>query len=717
MFRSKLFRRLFLTYIVVIFSCMILYMAFVIYEDHKVRQIQIEHDSEVLLDRVASCVENRIESAQNIVQNLNYSTTLKQLYMSYRLDVPLDSNALLGIQNEMANTIAIGGLSVYKDVIFVDGRSTAYSSGGVIVLDHVFEQQPTVFPYVVVSTVNDVFGFSNKRYSFNKEFLLYCDAYTYRTGAEIGTICIMLDRKNLADDIQRLVKDGYGVQILYGDAVLAQAGEWREASCERTSGLITNLQYRVSVPKNAGVKGRGTFVGIMVSIVLVSAFFVVLAYVASKKYYAPIDLMEQMVEGDCKPETTTTDEMQNIIQGIQKLIGEKNRYRDKMYTIVPYAKTGMIHSAITGNMASESVRVLSQEAYWDLVKPYFVVAVINIAYDDEFKYSDDKQRQDLKKILNAMTETFSSDEVHVVSYMRDIYNIFLIVNFEGELDEDDLFFRIHKYLENLLDKMYIHITLGVDVQRDDIGELKDACEGAMKALDGILTDGRGEVYFLEPSRGKPMEYYFPSDFRDRLKSILLHHDRIEVHVLLYDIYRTNWDLAGSPEMYRALLDEFYLAVSKVLREITGRSTEHLSIEKYDGLATLQDIFDYYDAALLSVIDTLEEHAKQAEMDSRLEEEIISYIETNYCDPELSLQSLTVKYNVSNKYLSLLCKDHFGMTYLQYIQNRRIRKAVELLKENRYSLTEISVMCGYTNQLTFRRNFKSITGRNPSDFED
>lgn len=100
----------------------------------------------------------------------------------------------------------------------------------------------------------------------------------------------------------------------------------------------------------------------------------------------------------------------------------------------------------------------------------------------------------------------------------------------------------------------------------------------------------------------------------------------------------------------------------------------------------------------------------------LEEEIASYIDAHYCDADLSLQSLTDRFNVSNKYLSILCKERFGVTYLQYIQVKRIKKAVELLKEGQHSLTEVGELCGYTNQLTFRRNFKSITGMNPSVYQ-
>ena len=225
------------------------------------------------------------------------------------------------------------------------------------------------------------------------------------------------------------------------------------------------------------------------------------------------------------------------------------------------------------------------------------------------------------------------------------------------------------------------------------------------------------VYFLEDMGDNAVTYYFPVNFREKLKHCLLKQDKEEVHTLLFDIYKTNLDIEGMPEMYRSLIDEFHLSVIKTLREITELNTVHLNIKKYTGLATLQEIFDYYDAALLSVIDTLHEQAEQVEEDSRLEEDIAEYIDTHYCDADLSMQSLTGKFNVSNKYLSLLCKERFGVTYLQYIQSKRIEKAAELLREKRYSLTEIGVMCGYTNQLTFRRNFKSIMGVNPSVYQE
>lgn len=715
MFQSKLFRRLFFTYIIVIFSCMVLYTSFLIYENYQIGRIRTERKSEIQLDEVSSILEQRILNAQNIVQNLSYSAVMKQLYMNTKIGETMDSYTLSSIQSEMKNTMASGGLAIYQTILFVDGSSKAYSSGGVIVLSDGYQPLSQTLPCMVVDDLNNAFQLnSTKRYSFNKKFLIFCDAYTYQNGSDIGTICILFDLDNLRSDINDILEEGYGVRILYNEEEIFSLGEDTGTLYVKDSVRMPGLVYQVYASSNVSAETNRYFYFIVAVVVAVSVFFVAVAYWESRRYYMPIDHLEQMISTE---QNTSKDEMEKIIQGIQDLIGEKNSYREKMLTITPYAKTGMLHSMIIGNLEPDNVGVFLDENYLDLIKPYYIVSVVNFAYDGKPHLSEEENKQMLKKLFEVVADTFSTDEMHIVYYFKDIYNVFMIVNFETEQDQDELFYQLHKHISTAVAKDYCYVTMGVDMLRDAIGELKQACEGAMKALDGILTDGRGAVYFQEDMAGTTGNYYFPVNFKEKLKRCLLKQEKEEIHKLLFDIYKTNSDMAGTPEMYRALIDEFHLSVIKALKEITELNTVHLNIEKYSDLATLQDIFDYYDAALLSVTDALKEQAKHAEEDSRLEEDIVNYIDAHYCDADLSLQSLTDRFNVSNKYLSILCKDRFGVTYLQHIQAKRIQKAAELLQERRYSLTEISTMCGYTNQLTFRRNFKSIIGENPSCYQE
>lgn len=723
LFKSRVFRRLFYTYMIVIFTCLLVYTSFITYENYQINRIQRERRGEMQLDEVGSILDRRLHNAQNIVQNLSYSTAMKQLYMNSKLGTVLDSYNLFMIQSELKNTMAAGGLSVYKTIIFLNGSDKAYSSGGVIKLSSVFNAENVEYPYLKMDSLNGAFGFDSKRYSFQKECLLYCDAYTYQNGSEIGTICILFDLKNLKNDLNKVISSGYGLNIMYDDKEFIAMGEKKGKIFSVESSCCPDLLYQVYASREPLAEENIVFYALLGIMVMISLGFVYLAYRESRKYYMPIDHLDQLVKEEKGLRITGAgenasvggnDEMENLIDGIRNLIGEKNGYREKMM-ITPYARMGALHSMITGDIGRESIQVLSKEHYLDLIKPYFIVGVADIAYIGGKAAEAEKRGCDLEEIFQVMTETFSTDEIRIVSYFRDSSHVFLIANVDKEEPMDDLFYQIHKYLCTVLGQERCEVTMGVDILREDINELREACEGAMTALDGILTDGRGEVYFLEENSGKTADYYFPAGFRDKLKKYLEKDRKEEICSMLADIYRRNWDMGGNPEMYRGLIDELHLSIVKTLKEITELNTTHFSVEKYRGLATLQEVFDYYGAALCSIADSLYEQAVQAQEDSRLEDEILGYMEENCYDPELSLQMISEHFKVSSKYLSLLCRKRYDMTYLQYIQDKRIRRAAQLLSEKKYSLSEIAVMCGYTNQLTFRRNFKSIMGINPSDY--
>ena len=241
-FQSKLFLRLFFSYILVIVSFMVLCISFLLFENNQISKIQMKRRSEIQLDEVSNIFMQRIMAAQNIVQNLSYSTTMKQLYMSTKTGRQLDSYALFSIQSEMSNTMASGGLSIYQTVLFVNDSNKAYSSGGIISLTDSYVPLEKELPCMVVGTVNDTFQLSDtKRYSFNQEFLLYCDDYTYQNGSNIGTMCILFDLKSLENDMKNVLDKGYGMEIYYKDNMIFSLGESSKTSYAKESSKMPGI--------------------------------------------------------------------------------------------------------------------------------------------------------------------------------------------------------------------------------------------------------------------------------------------------------------------------------------------------------------------------------------------------------------------------------------------------------------------------------------------
>jgi YesN/AraC family two-component response regulator len=93
--------------------------------------------------------------------------------------------------------------------------------------------------------------------------------------------------------------------------------------------------------------------------------------------------------------------------------------------------------------------------------------------------------------------------------------------------------------------------------------------------------------------------------------------------------------------------------------------------------------------------------------------ILSYIENNLAG-DLSLDSISKRFYISTSYLSALFREVTGYSLNNYIINKRITLAIELLKQNK-PVTLVSELCGFNNYSHFIRTFKKIEGVPPKRF--
>lgn len=83
------------------------------------------------------------------------------------------------------------------------------------------------------------------------------------------------------------------------------------------------------------------------------------------------------------------------------------------------------------------------------------------------------------------------------------------------------------------------------------------------------------------------------------------------------------------------------------------------------------------------------------------------------DSSITLKALSRDLDINPSYLSRTFAKHFDdMSFGEYIRKQRISKAIKLMQE-KYSLTEIAYLTGFSDQSHFTRIFKQQTGQNPS----
>jgi len=98
----------------------------------------------------------------------------------------------------------------------------------------------------------------------------------------------------------------------------------------------------------------------------------------------------------------------------------------------------------------------------------------------------------------------------------------------------------------------------------------------------------------------------------------------------------------------------------------------------------------------------------------LKEIIQDQIDTNL---SLSLKEVSKGLSIHPSYVSREFSKYFDdLSFGEYIRKLRIEKAIQLMEQSKYSLSEIAFLTGFSDQSHFNRIFKKHTGKNPSVYQ-
>ena len=99
---------------------------------------------------------------------------------------------------------------------------------------------------------------------------------------------------------------------------------------------------------------------------------------------------------------------------------------------------------------------------------------------------------------------------------------------------------------------------------------------------------------------------------------------------------------------------------------------------------------------------------------RVIEETVQYIKNNISD-ELSLEILSERVNFSKVYFHRLFRSSTGKKLREYIEEQRIKAAIELLTSTDKTLAQIAYECGFSSQSYFSYAFKKKNGSTPREY--
>lgn len=164
--------------------------------------------------------------------------------------------------------------------------------------------------------------------------------------------------------------------------------------------------------------------------------------------------------------------------------------------------------------------------------------------------------------------------------------------------------------------------------------------------------------------------------------------------------------------------DMYFAAVAMLEQI-GYGSEEL-VERCGDFQQMSSMFstveqtkEYLVKVLETVID-FRENVSSKKYHSLLEE-AKAYIEQNFDNEEISLNTVAATVNLSPNHFSTIFSQEMGKTFIEFLTEVRMEKAKELLRTTSMKMAEIAFLVGYKDPHYFSYLFKKTQECTPREF--
>lgn len=217
---------------------------------------------------------------------------------------------------------------------------------------------------------------------------------------------------------------------------------------------------------------------------------------------------------------------------------------------------------------------------------------------------------------------------------------------------------------------------------------------------------------------------YPIDVENRLSHSVSNGDAEEACREIRLLLEENQANCLAPEVMQFLVSNIASSILRVAGKAAKGTALHISQKalmeacRQGESARMQEELERLVVAVCQEIEELNKKEKENQK-SRLYQEAKAYVENNYSDPELSVNSMAEQLGVQPTYLSKLFKEMEGEKLSQYISMVRLTHVKEMLLEDvsDIRLETIAARCGFGSQRTFLRIFKQYEGLTPTQFRE
>lgn len=441
--------------------------------------------------------------------------------------------------------------------------------------------------------------------------------------------------------------------------------------------------------------------------------------------YAQKALRIQAVEYILKP--IDARELGDTLTKIKETLDKEYEAKRNLETLrehymesIPVIREQTMVALIEGRIAREQLEKKSGIAQLDLEAWGYTVGLLELEPDQRTETKDMFPNHDemlipvtLKQIADEILPSYAK----VTTFYYDDM-VGAVVNLYQERD----ILRVIEGMDHVcktMQKIYnVVVTGGIGTACKSAAELRYARKEAQTALSYRVAFGSGQAIYLgdvEPKKTSVLQFQ-GSDETELMDAIKVGNaNEIERKVKgLFEKIRGQMLSNSQLEVYFIevkiafmRLLQYYEIETEILNEIEG-------LHVVDGIHSLNEAEKWMILKSLEISRVIDETRKNSR--SMITMRAKEYMLKNYSDEELTVEKVSSILHVSPNYFSTLFKKEMQVSFISYLTEIRMKKAVEFLDMTDDKSYMIAEKVGYSDPNYFSHVFKKHFGVSPQKYK-
>ncbi|PKM51804.1 MAG: DNA-binding response regulator [Firmicutes bacterium HGW-Firmicutes-7] len=397
------------------------------------------------------------------------------------------------------------------------------------------------------------------------------------------------------------------------------------------------------------------------------------------------------------------------------------RLREYYQKSLPMLRDKFLEDFVKGEYLFNQVEEWLSYYLIPLKGKFYIVSVIQI--DNFYKESqsiDTKETEFKKMALLELVEEVNKKEDLGIYFLSN--NQVIIIS-QDNLNSENVFLqsvtrKLEMIRQGIVRYQTFTITIGVGHVCKSLEEIPNSRKGALSALDYKLITGNNQIIYINDLEHNEIVTLEFNEFDGRRVVRMLKSSAVnEFHEFIDHIFML---VSSCHKMHENQLYLFELVTQMIITakelKIDLSKIEETEFNLFKLLGEDQQVDQLKNKILCLGEYIMEAGAKSRQITTaNLVTLAKAYVEEEYMDWALSIQKICEYLNYSPNYFSSVFKKETGQAFMNYLMDRRLEAAKELLLTTEMKSLEVALEVGFSSSNYFAYCFKRHLNVSPMQY--